>query len=98
MAIKRQIVAACCGGGSSIIFYLDVPLLKQHVSIFKDAGYTIPQHYINSGIFYARKDSLTASGTLGTTKITVKCGISNREQKLNEFQQLLEQAEGILIK
>lgn len=92
MAIKRQIITACCGGGSSIIFYLDAPLLKQHISIFKDAGYTIPQHYINSGIFYARKDNLNASGTLGTTKITVKCSISDREHKLNEFEQLLEQA------
>lgn len=92
MAIKKQIVKGCCGSGSSIIFYLDNAVKKEHLQLFIDNGYTVPPHYANSGIFYARKDSLVATTSLGTTKLTVKCGAHDRDKKLDEFENLLNQA------
>jgi hypothetical protein len=92
LTITRQIVPGCCGNSFSIVFYLDKPLKKEHIAIFEQNNYVVPKHYVNSGIFYARKDTLTANSTFGTTKVSVKCGVHNREQKLNEFQAILEQA------
>lgn len=93
MAIKKTIQQACCGNtGSTIIFYIDKPITKLMVPIFEAAGYTCPAHYTNSGIFYARKDGLVANTSMGTTKITVKCGAFERDQKLAEFENILNQA------
>ena len=93
MTIKRTIVKSCCGGsGGSVMLYLDRPITRNHLQIFKDNGYTIPPHYENQGILYLRKDTLVATASFGMTKINVKVGQHNREQQLTAFEQLLEEA------
>lgn len=94
MPIKRTVSQGCCGNsGSTILFYLDKPITKNALPTFIDANYIVPSHYATSGIFYVRSpEGLVATGSFGTTKITVKCGNFERDRKLDEFQTLLEQA------
>ena len=94
MSIKRVISSGgCCGNSGSIIFYLDKTITKNVIPAFEKAGYIVPPHYANSGIFYARSkdNNLVATGSFGVTKITIKCGLKDRDQKLDEFQKILEE-------
>ena len=94
MPLKRTVVKSCCGGSNaSIVYHLDKPIKASQLAIFEQAGgWTIPAHYVTQGIFYVRKNGLAASGSFGTTKVTVKVGESDKEAKLTEFEMLLEQA------
>jgi hypothetical protein len=92
VTIRRNIVKSCCGGNNSITIYMDRPICKHQVYVFKDAGFTVPEHYLNSGMFYVRKDTLVASASFGMTKVNVRCGAFRREEQLTEFENLLETA------
>lgn len=81
------------------MFYVDKTITKDTLKVFEDDNTNIPEgaekwiippHYVTSGIFYVRRNGLVATTSFGTTKITVKCGLTNRDQKLDEFQKLLE--------
>lgn len=95
MPIKRTVSTGCCGNsGGTVIFYLDKAITKNALPTFVDAGYIVPSHYTTSGIFYVRSPGgfIVANTSFGLTKITVKCASFEREQRLDEFQTLLEQA------
>jgi hypothetical protein len=90
MAIKTHTIKSCCGNSSTIL-ETDKPLRKYQVDVFKQAGYVIPDNFFNSGVFYAQKDGLIATGSFGTNKISLR--VSPRSQDLiQEFSQLLEAA------
>lgn len=91
MSVKRTVVKSCCGGkNSSIVLHTDKPIKASQIFVFEQAGYTMPPHYTTTGIFYARKEGLVSTGSYGTTKITVKVSEANKEEKLTEFETLLE--------
>lgn len=92
MTVTRNYVKGCCGGSGTIVFYTDRPIVKHQVQVFKDAGYTVPEHYLNNGIFYVRKESLFGTASFGMTKVNVRCGLHRRDELLNEFEQVLEKA------
>jgi hypothetical protein len=88
MAIRIHTVKSCCGSSSTIL-ETDKPLRKYQVDVFKAAGYVIPDNFFNSGVFYAQKDGLIATGSFGTNKISLR--VSARSKDLvEEFSQLLE--------
>jgi len=70
----------------------DRPVSKLHLQFFIDAGYNVPPRYIQGGLFYASKDGLIATATFGITKINIRCTGANREQKIKDFEELLERA------
>lgn len=90
--ITRNIIQGCCGNSGSIVLQMDKPIMKNHVDLFIKSGYTSPIHYLNSGIFYVRKNTLVATASFGLSKINVRCGAHKREEQLTELEQLLEQA------
>lgn len=93
MSIKKTVSGGCCGNaGGTIMFYLDKTITNKVIPIFEAAGYIIPPHYSSSGIFYARKDGLVANGSYGTTKLTIKVGMHDRDIKLADFEKTLEDA------
>ncbi|SRR6266581_9220874 len=93
MSIKRTITKSCCGGGGTVILYLDKTITAKIIPTFEAAGYIVPQHYAQSGIFYARSpDGLVATSSFGVTKLNIKVGSHERDKKLDEFEKLLEQA------
>ena len=76
----------------SYLFLTDKPIRKSQIQIFKDHGYLMPEHFYNSGIFYVQKQGLIANSSFGVCKINVRCGGNDCENKLKEFESILEQA------
>jgi hypothetical protein len=87
----RTVVKSCCNS-VSYLFETEKPIRKSQLRFFLQAGYLIPDHYSNSGIFYAQKNRLIATASFGVTKISVKCSGPDCLQKLDEFEKLLDTA------
>ncbi len=92
MACEIKYSKACCGNSDNITVFSDKPIKKEQVQIFIDSGYTVPPHYTNNSIFYARKETLTASASLGTRKFNIKVGNHRKQEQLDEFIRVLELA------
>ncbi len=88
--MRRNTVKSCCGS-SVHIFATDKPIRKNQVSMFRDAGYSIPEHFLNAGIFYVQSGRLIASASFGSTQISVRCS-GDCEPLLTTFGDLLERA------
>lgn len=91
MPIKRRVVQACCGR-KSFIFELDKPIKKFQTFVLKEAGFLIPAHYYQAGVFYAQKGPLVSTGSYGTRMLKVRCTGPSCADRLNEFEQVLEKA------
>lgn len=89
MSVKRHQVKSCCGR-SSIIFETDLPVRKFHVELFKREGYEVPAGFTNAGILYARKNKLVVTGPFNSRRLNVKCYGQNCEEKLKEFEIVLD--------
>lgn len=87
--IFRKSTKSCCGASTDII-ELPVALTKNHLDFFRKAGYNTPDYYSRAGIFHVELQGLTASGTIGGKKLSVRCGGKNSEMTINHFVQLLE--------
>jgi len=89
--ITKHIVKSCCGS-SGFIFEMDKPIKKNQMTLFQDNGYLIPEVYLNAGIAYIQKQFLIATGSFGSTKLSVRCNGGTCTELLNEFESLLEKA------
>lgn len=92
MTVELKYTKSCCGNSSAITAHTTLPIKKEQIQIFVDAGYTVPVHYTNNGIFYVRKDTLTASASIGMRKFNVKVAAHRKQEQLDEFVRVLEQA------
>lgn len=92
MTTEIKYSKSCCGNSDSITVYSDKPILKHQADIFNQNGYTVPIHYINNNIFYVRKETLTASASIGMRKFNVKVGNHRKQEQLDEFIRVLELA------
>lgn len=89
--IKRRVVQACCGR-KSFIFELDKPIKKFQTFVLKEAGFLIPAHYYQAGVFYAQKGPLVSTGSFGTRILKVRCTGSGCPARLDEFEQVIQKA------
>ncbi len=87
--IIRTITKSCCPS-AQYLFETNKPITKAHVSFFIGAGFLMPSHYLESGIFYAQKSKLIATSSFGVTKITVRCSGQDCTERLDEFEKLLD--------
>lgn len=83
--ITRTETKSCCGA-KSLIFTTTKPIRKSQIQPFKDAGFLVPQNWLDLGIFNVAKDSLVATTSFGSNKINVRC----RGNKCAELLDLLE--------
>lgn len=90
MAVKTYLVKSCCGSSTTIL-ETDKPLKKYQVDVFKEAGYIIPDNFFNSGVFYAQKGGLVATGSFGANKFNLRIAGSGKDL-IEEFSKLLEAA------
>lgn len=89
--ITRHIVKSCCGS-SGLVFETDKPIRKSQIHLFKEAGYLVPENFLNAGLFYVQKEFLIATASFGSTKISVRCNGEKCSQLLDEFGICLERA------
>lgn len=90
MKVERFTVQACCGK-TSLIFKLDQPLTKEHLSSLTKLGFNEAEHFTKAGIMYVDNSDLIVTGPFGSDRLTVKCKIADCTQKINDFEVLLQQ-------
>ena len=90
MKAERFTIQACCGK-TSLIFKVDQPLTKNHLSKLIDLGFKEAAHFTQAGILYADNSDLIVTGPFGSDRLQVKCKITDCSQKLNDFEVLIAQ-------
>ncbi len=89
MTVKRTKVKACCGS-TAFVFTTDKPIKKLHLQAFKDAGYSCPNNFSISGVFYVCIGALIATTSYGATNINVRCHGANCVALMDSFANLLD--------
>lgn len=92
---KIHTIEKLCCGSTAFVVELQKPIKKKQIKYFLDAGYLVPDSYINLGIFYAQKDKLIATCAFDRTSINVRCGGASCENLIKEFANI---ANDIVIK
>lgn len=92
MKIERYTIQACCGK-KSIIFKTDQPLTKIVLDKLVTLGFTEATHFTKAGILYADNLDFIVTGPLGSDRLQVKCKKADCDQKLNDFEVLLQSLE-----
>jgi len=85
--VECRVVKSCCGS-LAWLFTVEKPINRGHLNMFRQAGFLLPANFINSGLFYAKKDSFIASASFGLTKINARG--SSCEKIRDEFLELLK--------
>lgn len=88
----RRVTKGCCGR-TSILMVADKPIMKNHIPIFKQAGFLVPDNYQKAGLFYAKKGAMIATATFGIKNINIRCSGSGCQESINEFEALLKKVE-----
>ena len=91
MAIKRLSVKSCCGR-QNFFFQTEKPIRIFQLPVLEKAGYVAPKNFQVAGIFYVRGNDIIATSSFGTTRINVYCTGDDCENKLNQFEKILEKA------
>ena len=88
--VTKKLTKGCCGK-QMVIFDSEKPIRKQHIDLFKEAGFNITDAYVKSGLFYAKKDGMIATSTLGIRNVNIKCSGPKCEDVIDEFEKILIQ-------
>ena len=72
------------------MFHTQKAVKKPHLDKFTSAGYVVPYKYVKAGLFYVQKNGLTATASLGSTKIHVKATNAHAVKLMDEFEKLLD--------
>ena len=89
MKVERFTVQACCGR-TSLILRIDQPLSKEILASLVNAGFKEAAHFTKAGILFADNGELIVTGPFGADRVQVKCRIADCNQKLNDFESLLQ--------
>jgi len=71
------------------------PVMKNHVQLFKDAGFVVPDNYVKAGMFYAKKGSMIATATFGIKNVNIRCSGAGCQDSINQFEALLGKVESM---
>jgi hypothetical protein len=93
--VTRRVTKSCCGK-NAVVIQVDKPVRKQHVSLFTEAGFVVPESYVNCGLLYAKKGGMIGTATFGIRNVNVRCGGNNCDAIMNEFESILIKIENEL--
>ena len=91
MAITRTQTKACCGSGV-FLFESSKPIRKAQVQVFRDAGYLVPEDWIQRGLFWVKKGNMIVTASYGSSTFQVRCYGEACPNLLDSFEADLEQA------
>lgn len=69
-----------------MIWKLNIPIVKEHLSIFQQAGFSFVRTYLDAGMLYIESKGLIATGVFGLNELTIKC----KNIQCDENSKLLE--------
>lgn len=90
MAINKHRIKSCCGG-QSWLYETDTPVKKNHIDIFKQKGYSSPDHFAKAGLFYVQIRGLVATSSFGNRKIQIKVSGKDIGTLLDNFEKVLDE-------
>ncbi len=90
MKVERFTIQACCGR-TSLIFKTDQPLTTGHLASLVALGFKEAPHFTKAGILYVDNPDLIVTGPIGSDRLQVKCKVADCQQKINDFEVLLQQ-------
>ncbi len=93
MKVDRYTIQAGCSscGGKSLIFKTNRPIAKTDVVGLVALGFVEALNFTQAGILYVDNSDLIVTGPIGSDRPQVKCKIGDCEQKVNDFEVLLQQ-------
>jgi len=92
MKVERFLIQACCGK-KSLILKTDRPIDKRLLSFFLNKGFKEYQHFTTAGILYVDNLEIIITGPIGSDRLQIKCKIADCDQKLKEFELLIQEFE-----
>lgn len=90
MKTERFSVTSCCGS-KSIIFKIDTPIDAKLLEALVRIGFKELAHFTAVGILYVDNQEFIITGPIGSNRLQIKCKKKDCDQKLNDFEQLLQQ-------
>jgi hypothetical protein len=90
MKVERHTVQACCGS-KSLIFKTSRPIAANDIESLVTLGFTEATNFTKAGILYVDNLDLIVTGPIGSDRLQVKCKVGDCEQKVNDFEVLLQQ-------
>ncbi len=91
MTVTRHITKSCCGS-QTFVLETNLPIRKSQLQAFKDAGFIIPDNFLQAGIFYAQLGGFIATCAYGSCRVSIRCNGTNCIQLIASFEALLDKA------
>jgi hypothetical protein len=89
--ISWSYTQSCCGNKGAVAT-LPKAIKKSGIQVFRDAGWLVPDNFLNSGIFYVKKNNLIATSAYGATQTHVRCTGDQCPNLMTEFEGLILKA------
>ena len=90
MKVEKFSVTSCCGAKSTI-FKIGAPIDTKLLQAFVNIGFKESAHFTAVGILYVDNSEFIITGPIGSNRLQIKCKKKDCDQKLNEFEMLLQQ-------
>lgn len=84
MTVSLITTKSCCSS-KSLIAEIEKGIRKSSINAFKEAGYFAPDNFLNAGIFYVHKGSMTVTASFGATKLSIRCAGASCDEQVAEF-------------
>lgn len=88
VSIEKREIPACCGK-KQVIWKLNVPLKKEHLIIFQQAGFQFLQTYLDAGMLYVEDQNFFTTGVFGLNELKIKCKTKQCADSLVLFEQTI---------
>jgi hypothetical protein len=86
--IDKREIKACCGK-SQKIWKLNVPLNRDFLPIFQQAGFFFLSSFLDAGMLYVEDKGLTATGVFGLNELKIVCKNKSCEDSMKVLEQTI---------
>jgi len=63
--------------------------MREHVPIFEEAGFVRNKVFFQAGLFYVENGSYAATGTFGSSVVTIKCKVRDCDNLTTGFESVI---------
>ena len=90
MLKKLQTKSSCKCQKSQTMFELDKPIEKEHLQLFQNTQFTQAPNYTRLGLVYLESGGLIAHGSIGSSRIQVKCKNNKCDNDIIQLEDILK--------
>lgn len=90
--VQRRVTKTCCSR-KAIVVTSEKPVRRNHIQMFRQAGFNVPENYVKSGLLYAKKGGFVATATFGICNANIRCSGGDCEDIIRLFEGILAKIE-----